>query len=168
MRVLRLVVALAVASCQQTAAPEQPRGHIRIDPIRPFPEAAQVRLFVETGYDERTHELVYSGKSGLLLTPLQRQAYETLLSVRTPVNLPDNDPFFMRAMCFIPHHFFRYYGGSGKQLGEIGVCFCCSGIEVMSGPQLRLKEGQELGVDYGRLKSLVRSWGQPTDVQCNE
>jgi hypothetical protein len=76
------------------------------------------------------------------------------------------DSYYWVASCFIPHHFFRYYDHSGRQIGEISVCFCCAGIEMEPSASLHLRPKQRFEVDYGKLKLLVSSWGERTDIQC--
>jgi hypothetical protein len=163
-----IALGLALAACHKPPAspPPRHRGHVEISAVRPFPEAASVRLFVETGYDEKAHQSIYRDPKGRLLSPEQRRAYESLLQVQTPVNLSWDDDFFLMTSCFIPHHFFRYFDRAGRQMGEIAVCFCCSGAEVTQGPQLPLKNGQRFEANYAKLKTLLQSWGAPTNVMC--
>jgi hypothetical protein len=169
MRLLLLTLLLGLSACGRfSKPPEPPKSHIQLTPVHPFPEAALVRLFVETNYDEKTDAPIYDDPKGLLLTPDQRQRYEALLSVQTPINLPPDDPFFMMSMCFDPHHFFRYYDRAGKKIGEIAVCFCCSGVSITPSSRLRRTDQQRLEADYDKLKALVKSWGAPGNVLCGE
>jgi hypothetical protein len=158
---------LALAACHKPPAPPpaRPQGHVEVSAVQPFPEAASVRLFVEAGYDEKTDQPIYRDPKGLLLTPDRRRAYESLLQVKTPVNLPPDDEFFWMTSCFIPHHFFRYFDKTGRQIGEIAVCFCCSGID-MTPSRLRLRDEQRFSADYAKLEALIGSWGEPTNIHC--
>jgi hypothetical protein len=140
-------------------------GQLRIDRVRPFPNAKEVRLFVDTGKPDRSGHVVYARPDGRTLTPGQRQQFEKLLRVETPIKVPPNSEFWLVAGCFMPHHFFRYYDASGHQVGEVSVCFCCSGVEIDPNPQL--KNGQKVEADYIKLKALVSSWGERTDVACD-
>ena len=177
MRVLSigLIAFLALASCspngqsRNQGSKVQPRqqGTIRIDPVRPFPEAKEVRLFVDTGKTNRDRNVVYARPNGRKLTAGQRNDFERLLRIETPINVPADSDYWLVTSCFIPHHFFRYYDGSGHQIGEISVCFCCAGIEIEPSTSLGLKDRQRFEVDYVKLKSLVSSWGERTDIQCD-
>ena len=140
-------------------------GQVRTDPVRPFPIAKEVRLFVETGKSDRSGKPVYARPYGRKLTAEQREQFEKLLQVETPINVPPNSEFWLIAGCFIPHHFFRYYDRSGHQIGEVSVCFCCSGVEMDPSPQLT--KGQRFEADYVRLKALVSSWGERTNIDCD-
>lgn len=170
MRFVLLALALGLAACnkqQPTAVPDRKQGYVRETPVHPFPEAASVRLLVETGYDEKAKAQIYRDPHGRLLTSGQREQYEALLMVQTPVNLAADDSFFLMTSCFIPHHFFRYFDKAGRQIGEISVCFCCSGVEMTPDASLALKEGQRFEANYAKLKALVQSWGEPTNVECS-
>jgi hypothetical protein len=167
MRLILVAILLSLAACYkpQGAASEHKQGYVRLTAVHPFPEAASVRLFIENGIDKKSGQATFESNPGRLLSPEQRRAFETLLSVQTPVNLSPDDDFFLMTTCFIPHHFFRYFDKAGHQIGEIAVCFCCAGIE-MNPSNLRLKQGERFDFDYGKLKSLVKSWGEPTDFEC--
>lgn len=137
-------------------------------PVHPYPQATSVRLFVEQEWDleQRPAATPYVESAGRLLTPAQRRAFEAALSKRSRRG-------GSVAACFIPHHFFRYYDARGRQVGEVAVCFCCSGAAAT--PQLFPYEGgilkrhqNELAFDREQLKALIRSLGLPTDVWCRE
>lgn len=130
-------------------------------PLRnPFPAASEVRLFVNTDYDAKGAP-IFRNPHGHPLTVSQRAEFESLIEVHT------TSPDELIAGCFIPHHFFRYFDKSGKQVGELQVCFCCAGVEE-SDSSIRLASNQKLSADFARLKEFVRSLGEPTDVQCGE
>lgn len=122
-----------------------------------FPQASEVRLFVETDVDANGKS-VFSKPEGLKLSPTERQAFEASLVVE-PV--PD-----MVIGCFIPHHFFRYFDTSGRKVGEIAVCFCCGGVVPSGAANIPIAKDQRLGTDYKKLEAFVRSLGEPTQVQC--
>ena len=119
-----------------------------------------MRLFVETDYDAKGQP-IYSKPQGHVLTSSQRAKFESLIAVHTVS--PDEE----FAACFIPHHFFRYFDKAGKLVGEVQVCFCCAGVEQSDGSNVRLTDHQMLVADFEKLKSLVASLNEPTDVQCD-
>ena len=166
MRLILVALGLALAAChKQQPVPQHKQGYVQLTPVHPFAEAASVRLFIENGIDKKGHS-TFESKTGRLLSPEQRRAYESLLTIQTPVNLSEDDPFFMVAGCFIPHHFFRYFDKAGRQIGEVAVCFCCSGVAFTDGNAPKLKDDQRLSIDYTKLKALLNSWGAPTNVMC--
>lgn len=138
---------------------------ISMSAVRPFPEAASVKLFVEKNLNGKTIEL---GKpNGLLLSPRQRLQYENTLKVWTAIRLSKDSTFGGHAMCFIPHHFFRYYDRTGKEIGEVAVCFCCQRVEMTPEERLPLANNQELVFHPEKLDPLLKSWSQPTRVGCD-
>jgi hypothetical protein len=167
------LLALPACSPRDQSRRQQPKiepiqkGQIRFDPVHPFPKATQLRLFVETEKPDRDGKPVYVRPDGRELSSKQREQFERLLRVETPVNVPPDSEFWLRTSCFIPHHFFRYYDSSGRRVGEISVCFCCAGVEMEPSTSLRLQDGQRFEADYVKLKSLVSSWGERTDIQCD-
>ena len=165
-----VVASLGCAGCGQKDSAAQPSGRsaegrsvsaVPDQPIRnPFPGAREVRLFVATGQDDKD-EPIYSKRAGLALSPVQRAKLESLISVHTI------SPDEMFAMCFMPHHFFRYFDKAGKPVGEIAVCFCCTGVGQSGASNIRLTTSQMLSANFGELKSFVHSLGERTDVQCD-
>jgi hypothetical protein len=165
-----LVAALAVANLgwlalsrsgkqEQAAVTEELSAHSPNKPFRnPFPSASELRLFVETEYDDKGS--IYSKPKGRALTASQRVEFESLIAVHTI------SPDEMFAACFIPHHFFRYFDKAGKVVGEVEVCFCCEGVQQSDGSKVRLAEGEMLVADFEKLQSFVASLGERTDVQC--
>ncbi len=166
-----LVAALAVANFawlaisrsaknEQAAVTEKVAISAPSKPFRnPFPSASDVRLFVNTDYDDKG-EPIYSKPKGRILTASQRAELESLIAVYT---ISPDDVF---TACFIPHHFFRYFDKAGNLVGEVAVCFCCTGVQQSEGSSVRLAEDQMLGADFGKLQSFVASLGERTDVQC--
>ena len=110
---------------------------------------------------------VYIEPSGRSLSAVQRRAFEATLSKVSSRNGAAD-------ACFIPHHFLRYYNESGQQVGEIAVCFCCSG--AAASPELFSYTGggflhsyvNRLDYDREQLKALIESLGLPADVWCRE
>ena len=155
------VVSLTLAACSC----DRPVSHRNFAPktefpsgeIKPFPDATEVRLFVEKDYENGRP--IYTKASGLVLTKEHRRKFESAMHVQVAPEA--------YAACFIPHHFFRYYNESDKLLGEFSVCFCCAGIRDAEGSGIKVGKDQELSFNYARLADLVRSLGEPTDVQCD-
>ena len=143
---------LACSACSQSV-PDRPVENI-------FPTASTVRLFVNTDY-AKDGTAIYSKPGGLLLNAAQRAEFESALRAHT---ISPDETF---AACFIPHHFFRYFDANGKMIGEIEVCFCCAGVEASGASNIELSDTEDLRADYTKLETLVRSLGEPTDVQCD-
>ena len=102
-----------------------------------FPDAVSVRLFVNTEYGDDGLP-IYGKPRGLLLSDAQRAELQTLIKVHRI------EPDRLVAMCFVPHHFFRYYDRSGKVVGELRVCFCCAGVGQSGPSPIRLREDEDL------------------------
>src|SRR5690348_9592322 len=113
----------------------------------PFPEATELRLFVETGYDRQSGRPVFHRSDGVRLKAEQRKTFEKAIRF-------EDAPGEMAA-CFIPHHFFRYFDSHGKQVGELAVCFCCNGVTASGSPKLRAGEGEVLAADYPAVERIV-------------
>ena len=169
-RILALLAAtLAIAGCERKvdsiaqpdpsnaaasfAAPFKDR---RV--TNPFPAATEVRLFVEVAYTKDNKQIL-SKRKGVLLNAAQRKAFEDSLVITAA---PEYD-----TMCFIPHHFFRYYDANGKQLGSVSVCFCCDGVAASGSKALEPPTDALLSANYQKLKKLVAALGEPTDVLCD-
>jgi hypothetical protein len=127
-----------------------------------YPDAVEVRLVtVDSGKPEGERE-VDRGR----LTPAQRQAIEQTISI---VNYGPGSR--TGAACFVPHHFLGYYDASGNQVGEIAICFCCTGIRAqptIDAPLPRGAESSELTFDHEALKVVLNDMGVPTDIACSE
>ena len=124
----------------------------------PFPQATEMRLFVETARDAGGRP-VFGMANGRKLSSKQRQAFEASLIVEP---LPDSVD-----ACFIPHHFFRYFDAKGRKVGQVSVCFCCSGVAVSDGSNIVVGKDQQVGADYTKLEAFVRSLGESTEAQCS-
>jgi len=125
----------------------------------PFPDAKQLRLFVEVEYPKEGGGSVLSNAAGVVLTQRQREEFEEALVIeKAPEEM---------AACFIPHHFFRYYDDKGRKIGEVQVCFCCSGVSASGSKKLVAGEGKILSANYWRIGRIVSELGEPTDVLCD-
>jgi hypothetical protein len=143
-------------SSNATASIAQPFKNRRI--TNPFPGATEVRLFVEVRYT-KDNKPILSKRNGVRLNAAQRKAFENSLKITVA---PEYE-----AACFVPHHFFRYYDARGKQIGGVSVCFCCDGVAASGSKALEPPDNATLSADYRRLKALVATLGEPTDVLCD-
>ncbi|MCB2044890.1 MAG: hypothetical protein H6915_01810 [Novosphingobium sp.] len=162
MRWILLAVFVFLAGCSSGDALPSDQGASSQQKLNPFPDAAEVRLFVESG-EYRNQEAVFTNPDGQSMTKEQRKVLENAISVK---RIEPDQAF---AACFIPHHFFRYYDAVGKQLGEISVCFCCAGVRIDSSDRsakFEIDEDHYLAADYAGLETLVKSMGEPTDIEC--
>lgn len=124
----------------------------------PFPDATEVRLFVQTGYSD-DYEPILSSPRGVILSDEQRQSFEDTLSIAAaPAEAYS---------CFVPHHFFRYFDADGDQVGEVSVCFCCVGVDASGSDALLHNQSEIIDADFDELEHLVTSLGEPTDVLCD-
>ena len=161
---LRLVIALLAVGLSSASCDPAPvaENATEVAPSKPasnaFPDATEVRLFVETRLDA-DGDPVLSKPNGLKLNPTQRAQFESYLVVE-PI------PESMTA-CFIPHHFFRYFDAKGRKVGEIEVCFCCGGVAVNGKAAILVAKDEHISADYRKLEAFVRSLGESTQVQCD-
>jgi hypothetical protein len=123
----------------------------------PFPDATEVRLFVNDGYDDEGSPTM-SAPAGRPLSRSQRKAFEAAVRIEPAPDAVD--------ACFIPHHFFRYFDKQGRQIGEIEVCFCCDGVSVSEGASVSPGPNEWFAADYTALRKLVQSMGERTDIEC--
>ncbi|MDR6852796.1 hypothetical protein J2Y54_002316 [Sphingomonas sp. BE123] len=168
-RVAIAAVAIIVTGCEHKvdtlAQPEQANTTASIvQPFKdrrvtnPFPGATEVRLFVEVSYT-KDDKPILSKRNGVRLNAAQRKAFEDSLKITAA---PEYD-----MMCFIPHHFFRYYDARGQEIGTVSVCFCCDGVEASGSKALEPPDSATLNADYRQLKALVAALGEPTDILCD-
>lgn len=141
---------------------EEPRREVLRRALAPWPEAASVRLFVHVG-DYNDPEKEFIEPAGRRLNKAQREAIEDALTVVGYNRLPD-----AASLCFVPHHFVRYYDGAGKQIGEIAICFCCEGVSATPDLVGALPNGVgDAQIEFdGELASAIESLGLPTNVRC--
>lgn len=126
--------------------------------VDPFPNASEVRLFVEVDHKKNSGEPIVNKENGVILSAADRVRFEdTLRFVATPEEM---------AACFIPHHFFRYFDNKGKQVGEVAVCFCCAGAAASGSDKLTPKPAEILDADMKALENLVLDLGESTQVLC--
>lgn len=146
-----------------TAAQEvQPRVLVSRTPVRPYPDAVTVRLFVQGGRNADGGAR-FVEPAGRLLTDGQRRSIEATVSNASYTG--NNDT----AACFIPHHFVRYYDAAGAQVGEIAICFCCAGVSAspdVLGPRAAGAEYNLLEFDFDALKAIIQGMGLRTDFDC--
>lgn len=133
-------------------------------PVRLWPEATEVRLFVEDmPYDQaEASGKTMTNPAGTRLTKAQRAILDTALRRHRMTEEESN----WVAACFVPHHFFRYYDAGGNKLGELALCYCCKGVSPSSYfPALRYDEIWEF--DYDRIKAMMAAMGISSQAQCN-
>ncbi len=151
------------AGCDQSAEvrkSEQPSSSSEVRKIKdPFPNASEVRLFVQVDYQKESGEPIFNKENGIVLSDSNRLRFEDALRF---VDMPDE-----MAMCFVPHHFFRYFDDKGRQVGEVAVCFCCAGTAASGSDRLEPKPDEILDADMKALETLVLDLGESTKVLCD-
>ena len=124
----------------------------------PFPNASEVRLFVEVDHEKDGGDPIFSKEDGVILSAAHRLRFEDALRfVATPDEM---------AACFVPHHSFRYFDSRGRQVGEVAVCFCCAGTAATGSDRLEPKSDEILDADMKALEILVLDLGESTQVLC--
>ena len=134
--------------------------------IRPWPEAIEVRLFVQDlSYEEQARTgASMSNPKGVVLTADQRATLDGSMSLYRIV--AENGEITALDACFVPHHFFRYYDKNGKQLGELAVCYCCRQIRPL--PALRTPRDNEFwDFDFDGVGKMLEGMNIPTNVRCD-
>lgn len=158
-----LILSLSMTGDDRTGLEPEARGITTA--IRPWPEAVEVRLFVEDlPYDERERTgASMSNPEGVVLTAPQRATLDRAVTLyRMTAKEYENHAV---AACFIPHHFFRYYDGNGKQLGELAVCYCCGGMSLS--PEFRkIRNDEEWQFDYEAVQKMLEGMKIPTNINC--
>ncbi|ATQ41795.1 hypothetical protein CSW64_04900 [Caulobacter mirabilis] len=127
--------------------------------MRPYAEAATVKLFTRTFEPQplRTDKQGFS--EGRALTPAEREAIESKISLATWNGAP------VMVGCCLPHHFLRYYDKAGRQIGEIAICFCCACIYGRPEPP-GVAGNTALDFDPEALKAVMKGMGVRTDFGC--
>lgn len=164
-------VVLALSMTPETADDDfvvspPPKPTLGSAPFAPWPEAAEVRLFVEDlplSAQEKTGRWT-SRPDGIVLTAAQRAIVDQSVHLyRMTKREADRR---LLAACFIPHHFFRYYDKAGRQIGELSVCYCCQGI--LMEPALRPASiYEEWQFDFPRVEKMLHEMGVRTDISCD-
>jgi hypothetical protein len=141
----------------------------RLEPLKVYPEAVEVRLLVHDAGWNADGERVFSHPQGQVLTPSQRAMLQVALRKRiVELRIPRGayDTSADATGCFIPHHFFRYFDARGRQVGELAVCFCCGGtrLDPLVAPYA-LNSWPD--VDLAALGKLIISMGERLDYECH-
>ncbi len=163
MRAISALILLTLPiGCHSNPSANAGEGQVpdAVQAIRLFPKATEVRLFVDTGRTDSKHHIVLSPSQGHLLTRTQRNELEGSLVWNSNYGKEDI------AACFMPHHFFRYFDEKHQIVGEIAVCFCCGGVQVDKADGTAIYPDSRLNIHDARLKELVRSMHEPTDIEC--
>jgi hypothetical protein len=169
-----ILAGVASAGCGKTQVVLPPDGssltYLRvISPVQPYPQATLVKLAVDnTEFDRRTGQVIEHPETVRVLSAAERATFEKTLHRERVIGIRPPEPD--SPACFIPHHFFRYYSGTGQQIGEIKLCFCCGGYRATpafpygSG---RGGQGDEFKVNLTEAKAFVQSLGLRTDMMCD-
>lgn len=140
-----------------------------ISPVHPFPQAKLVKLVIRNmEFDPKTARIIEHPDTVRVLSAGERATFESALHRVRLIGISPPEPDM--AACFVPHHFFRYYSATGRQLGEIAVCFCCGGHMATPGlPYGNGRGGQadQFKMDERKTKAFVQSLGVPTDIMCH-
>lgn len=135
-------------------------------PFAPWPEAAEVRLFVEDlSIDEQRRTGTWTSRpNGIRLTADQRAIVDQSVHLYRMTKREAGKRAIVG--CFIPHHFFRYYDKAGRQIGELQICYCCQGIAME--PAIRpVSIYDEWQFDFPRVEKMLHEMGVPTDISCD-
>jgi hypothetical protein len=122
--------------------------------VDPYPQAKRVELFVATSQGAPEGSTL---KAYRLSSEQQRLVRKSLRWERVGEVATDT-------ACFVPHHFFRFYDGEAKMVGELAVCFCCD--EMRTTPMVPERAHHDLVADYDLLRGVVRAVGARTDIDC--
>ncbi len=161
------ILAIFLTGCGQAQSLRQGHTTATAPPFQSvaniYPQAETVRLFVASDTVVERPEYRFERKwlnpeGGYLLTA------DLVARLRRAVRA--EPPQAAYAACFIPHHFFRFYDGSGRQIGQLSVCFCCGGIRA--DPQLILPKGWGQGADLVAIAAIVRATGSSPTVNCDQ
>ena len=121
-----------------------------------FPEATEVRLFVETATNA-DGDPVLSKPAGLKLSPKQRAEFESSLTVQPQ---PQES-----AACFIPHHGIRLESG-GKTV-DLVICFKCA--QVKSYVDITPTDGMLISTSpRPTFNRILEAAGVPLSAQARE
>jgi hypothetical protein len=151
-RLLLAFMICLVAGCGQPGPPPVSAPTER--PVT-FPKAASVQLFYADTTKGSDREL-----AGPKLTDSQQVRLESAVHIQ---KIRPGDAF---ALCFIPHHFFRYFDKAGREIETISVCFCCAGVRVRQAASLKLGTDELLAMNYKDMERLVEELGVSTLINC--
>ena len=135
----------------------------RLDPVAVYPSATRVNLLIKNSLLNGPE--ASTKPEGVDLTTAERLEFERSIKKSVTVRQAGKDyPGGSDAACFIPHHFFRYYDAKGGKIGEVEICFCCTG--GVASPSLTTRNDEHDVFDVSRIKTLVKKMKLPTDVNC--
>ena len=153
------------ASDEEFVASPPSKPSLGAAPVRPWPHASEVRLFVaDLSYDEQKRTGNWTSRpEGIRLTAAQRAIIDESVFLHRLTKQEWSKRVY--TACFVPHHFFRYYDRSGRQLGEIQICYCCQGIDTA--PALRATDAyDEWQFDFERVHKMLEGMNIPTNINC--
>lgn len=170
---LLIFLSVTLAGCGETHIAPPPEGYPLtylqvISPAHPYPDAKIVKLVIRNmEFDPKTFDVIEHPDTVRVLSPTERATFENALHRVHLIGVPP--PEGDLAACFVPHHFFRYYSATGRQIGEIAVCFCCGGF--LTTPALpygngRRGQGDQFIGDLRATESFVKGLGLPTNIMC--
>lgn len=166
-----LLVGGALSGCDGPKLALPPKGYkptyLRvITPVHAYAGATQVRLIVDNTEVDRAGQIIEHPETVRVLSPAERAAFEDALHRVRLFGFPPREDRGFGPACFVPHHFFRYYSATGRQVGEIAVCFCCSGFDAKpAAPDANAQAGA-FYVDISQAKAFVRGLGLRTEMSC--
>ena len=135
----------------------------KLEPVAIYPMATRVNLLIKNSLLNGPEASTKPG--GVDLTTAERLEFEQSIKKSVTVRPAGKDyPGEGADACFIPHHFFRYYDAKGTKIGEVEICFCCTGGAAT--PSLTKRNDEPEVFDVERIKALVRKMKLPTDVSC--
>jgi hypothetical protein len=150
---LSLFVLLAAACSDATGDPASRPAVVKRSaaaPLRVFPTAVSATLSVR---DNTSQEFK------LTEIKLSRPQLDRLRAALVSVPQPNT-----MAACFVPHHQFDFMDARGRKVGQLLVCFCCSGVSARPNP-IR-DDARMLDARYDELRSLVTELGSSPDTNC--
>ena len=135
----------------------------KLEPIAIYPMGARVNLLIKNSLLNGPE--LSTKPDGVDLTTAERLEFEQSIKKSVTVRPAGKDyPGEGADACFIPHHFFRYYDAKGTKIGEVEICFCCTG--GIAKPSLTTRNDEHEVFDVERIKALVGKMKLPTDASC--
>ena len=169
---LLVLLGVTLSGCNGPHLALPPKGYnptyLRmITPVHAYADAARVTLTIDNTEVDRTGHIIEHPETVRVLSATEKATFERTLQRVRLVGFPPRPDDSTGPACFVPHHFFRYYSAAGRQVGEIAVCFCCSGSDANpSSPDANARAGT-FYVDIGEAKAFVRGLGLRTDMMCD-